>query len=140
MLLFLLAAGFSFSAFAAAPAFQSGIWETTYKMEASGMPFAMPAINFTKSACLNASNYVPDVSQPGQECVVNPGIVSANMVTWTIQCKTQGGSIEGQGKANFHDDRLDGAIDAKLISPANPGLAVSYRYTFDGKRIGTCSK
>lgn len=124
----------------AAPSFQEGIRETEYRMEASGLPFAMPVIGYTKSACLTASNYIPDASQSGQECKVTRSSVDANTLTWALYCQAREGAIDGQGKVSFHDDRLEGTIEATMMSAASPGTSLRYRYTLNGKRVGSCAK
>jgi hypothetical protein len=136
----LLLAGSTGTALAAGPDFKEGEWGVSYKMEVVGMPFPMPPITSKKTMCLDKNNYVPDNSQQGQECKVSDQKVSGNTVTWTMRCRAQERTIEGQGKITYKGDRYDGAMDAKLLSADSQGPAVGYKYTMQGQRLGACGK
>ncbi len=136
----LLLAGCAGAAFAAGPDFKEGEWGVSYRMEVVGMPFPMPPITARKTMCLDKNNYVPDNSQQGQECKVSDQKVNGNTVTWTMRCRAQERTIEGQGKITYKGDRYDGVMDAKLISADNQGPAVGYKYTMQGQRLGVCGK
>ena len=128
------------AAAAAGPDFKEGQWNVSYQMEVTGMPFAMPPITAKKTMCLDKNNYVPDNSQPGQECKVSDQQVNGNTVTWVMHCRAQERTIEGQGKITYKGDRYDGVMDAKLLSADNQGPAVGYKYTMQGQRLGACAK
>jgi len=128
------------TAAAAGPDFKEGQWNVSYQMEVTGMPFAMPPITAKKTMCLDKNNYVPDNSQPGQECKVSDQQVNGNTVTWVMHCRAQERTIEGQGKITYKGDRYDGVMDAKLLSADNQGPAVGYKYTMQGQRLGACAK
>jgi hypothetical protein len=134
----LLAAGTAASA--AAPDFKEGDWGTNYRMEVIGMPIPMPPISVKKSACLTKSNYIPDNSQPGQDCQVSDQKVSGNTVSWTMRCKAKEGTIEGKGKITYKGEHYDGVMDTKLSSPDNSRPPIQYRYTMEGERLGACAK
>ena len=136
----ILLAGVTGTAFAAGPDFEEGEWSVSYRMEVVGMPFPMPPITARKTKCLDKDNYVPDNSQPGQECKVSDQKVNGNTVTWTMRCRAQQRTIEGQGKITYNGDRYDGVMDAKLISDDNQAPAVGYKYTMQGQRLGACDK
>jgi hypothetical protein len=90
--------------------------------------------------CLDKNNYVPDNSQQGQECKVSDQKVNGNTVTWTMRCRAQKRTIEGQGTITYKGERYDGVMNAKLVSSDNPGTPVSYQYTLLGQRLGPCGK
>ncbi len=136
----ILLAGSSGAAYAAAPDFKAGEWNVNYQMEVTGMPFTMPPITAKKTMCLDKNNYVPDNSQPGQDCKVSDQKVNGNTVTWTMRCRAQERTIEGQGKITYQGDRYDGVMNAKLISTDTPGTPVGYQYTMQGQRLGACGK
>ncbi|MEK7304070.1 MAG: DUF3617 family protein [Pseudomonadota bacterium] len=135
----LLAAGTG-TAYAAGPNFKEGEWSVSYQMEVVGMPFPMPPITARKTMCLDKNNYVPDNSQQGQECKVSDQKVNGNTVTWTMRCRAQERTIEGQGKITYKGERYDGVMDAKLISADYQSPAVGYQYTMQGQRLGACGK
>ena len=139
-ILTLLLAGSPGTVFAAGPDFKEGAWDVSYRMEVVGMPFPMPPITARKTMCLDKNNYVPDNSQQGQECKVSDQKVNGNTVTWTMRCRAQQRTIEGQGKITYKGDRYDGEMDAKLISDDNQGPAVGYKYIMQGQRLGACGK
>ena len=126
--------------FAAAPDFKEGEWGVNYRMEMVGMPFPMPPIDVKKTACLDKKNYVPDNAQPGQECKVSDQRVSGNTVTWTMRCRSQERTIEGQGTITYKDkgELYDGDMNAKIISTDNAAPAISFKYVMQGKRLGVC--
>ena len=139
MLFAVIAIGAVSTAFAAAPDFKEGEWGVNYRMEVIGMPFPMPPINTKKTMCLTKNNYVPDNSQQGQDCKVSDQKVSGNTVTWTMRCQTKEGKVEGKGKITYKGERYDGAMDAEMISSANPDMPMRYKYTMNGQRLGACS-
>ncbi|HWR88477.1 MAG TPA: DUF3617 family protein [Acidiferrobacterales bacterium] len=139
-ILTLLLAGSTGTAFAAGPDFKEGAWDVSYRMEVVGMPFPMPPITARKTMCLDKNNYVPDNSQQGQECKVSDQKVNGNTVTWTMRCRAQQRTIEGQGKITYKGDRYDGEMDAKLITVDYQSPVVGYKYTMQGQRLGACGK
>jgi hypothetical protein len=136
----LLCVVISGTAYAAGPNFKEGEWSVSYQMEVTGMPFQMPPISSKKTMCLDKNNYVPDNSQPGQECKISDQKVNGNTVTWTMICRAQERVIEGQGKITYKGEHYDGVMTAKMISTDTPTTPVSYKYTMQGQRMGACSK
>jgi hypothetical protein len=136
----MLLAGGSGAAFAAGPDFKEGEWGVSYRIEVVGMPFPGPPITARKTMCLDKNNYVPDNSQQGQECTVSDQKVNGNTVTWTMRCRAQKRTIEGQGTITYKGERYDGVMGAKLISADSQAPAVGYQYTMQGQRLGACGK
>ena len=128
--------------FAAVPDFKAGEWGVNYRMEMVGMPFPMPPINVKKTMCLDKQNYIPDNTQQGQDCTVRDQKANGNTVTWTMHCRSQGTTIEGQGTITYKDkgERYDGEMNAKMLSADNAGPAMSYKYVMQGQRLGACGK
>jgi hypothetical protein len=91
-----------------------------------------------KTTCLNQKNYVPDTSQPGQDCKVRDTQVKGDTVTWSTLCQTEQGTIETQGRVTYQGDRYQGTMDATMVSKGNPGQPLRYRYNIEGKRLGAC--
>lgn len=84
------------------PNFKEGKWEISTEIEMEGMPMSMPAIKHTQ--CMSKDDYVPQNSQPGQECEITETKISGDTVTWTIKCKGQGGEMKGAGKITYKGD------------------------------------
>ena len=123
---------------AAGPDFKEGEWDISYRMEMVGAPFPMPPMTVRKTMCLNQKNYVPDTSQPGQDCKVRDTQVKGDSVTWSTVCKTEQGTIESRGQVTYQGDRYQGIMDATMVSKGNPGQSLRYRYHMEGKRLGNC--
>jgi hypothetical protein len=123
---------------AANPNFKEGEWDVSYRMELIGGPFPMPPMTVRKTTCLNQKNYVPDTSQPGQDCKVRDTQVKGDTVTWSTLCQTEQGTIETQGRVTYQGDRYQGTMDATMVSKGNPGQPLRYRYNIEGKRLGAC--
>jgi hypothetical protein len=136
-ILLVVAAG---TANAAGPDLKEGKWNVSYQMEVSGMPFQMPPIKSEKTMCLDKDNFIPDNSQPGQDCKISDQKVNGNVVTWTMSCRAQDKVIEGQGKITYKGTHYDGVMNAQLLSTEASGSAVSYKYSMQGQRVGACSK
>lgn len=136
----ILFAGSTGLAQAAAPDFKAGEWAQSYQMEVSGMPFQMPPITAKKNLCLDKNNFVPDNSQPGQDCKISDQKVNGNTVSWTMRCRVQERTIEGDGQITYKGDHYDGVMEARLVSADSQGPGVRYKYTMQGKRIGDCKK
>jgi len=127
------------AAMADTPKFKEGEWGTRYTMEVVGAPFPMPPITVKKTACLTSKNFVPDNSQPGQNCQISDTRVSGNTVSWKMTCKTAQGQIEGNARIKFADARYDGTMDSRLVNTDGvPSL--TYRYGMEGQWLGPCGK
>jgi hypothetical protein len=134
----LVLAGLTGIAQAAAPNFKEGQWETSYSMEVVGMPFKMPPITARNNVCLDQQNYVPDASQPGQECKVSNTRVNKDTVSWTLTCRSPQGTVNAEGRITYKGDRYDGSMDARLVSEGSSAQPIQYKYTMEGKRLGPC--
>jgi hypothetical protein len=113
------------------PDMQEGEWEITSKMEMQGMPMEMPTMKHTQ--CLTEEDFVPQSSQPDQECEFSEVNVTGNTVTWTMQCDSQDGQMEGVGKMIYRGNSFEGTIKM-TTSPENMEMT-SY---IKGHRIGDC--
>ena len=113
------------------PNMREGKWEITTKMEMPGMPMSMPPVKNTQ--CLTKKDLVPQNSQPGQECTVSQTKVTGNTVTWTVQCKGQGGDMKGTGEMTYSGDSLKGTIKIPM-----PQANMEMTNHITGRRIGDC--
>ena len=110
---------------------QEGKWEITTKVEMPGMPTNMPPNKHIQ--CLTKNDLVPNNSQQGQECKITQTKIAGNTVTWTIQCKSQGEEMKGNGKITYSGNSLEGTIKM-IMSQANMEM-ISH---ISGNRIGDC--
>ena len=71
------------------PDIREGQWEITTKVEIPCMPTNMPPMK-TKQ-CLTDKDFVPENSQPGQECSFPETKITGNKVTYKRECKGKQG-------------------------------------------------
>jgi len=76
----ILLATVSFSLAGSKPNVKAGKWEVTTRMEMPGMQMNMPPMTHTQ--CITENDYVPQTSQPGEECKITKTRVSGDTVTW----------------------------------------------------------
>jgi hypothetical protein len=113
------------------PNIQEGMWEITSKVEMPGMPMEMPPVTYTQ--CLTKEDLVPQSSQPGEECKITQTKVTGNTVTWTMQCKGQGGTMAGTGSVTYSGTSFEGTI--KMTMPESNMEITSH---ISGHRVGDC--
>jgi hypothetical protein len=127
----ILFAAISISFAGSVPNIQEGMWEITSKVEMPGMPMEMPPMKYTQ--CLTKEDLVPQSSQPGEECKITQTKVTGNTVTWTMQCKGQGGTMTGTGSVTYSGTSFKGTI--KMTMPESNMEMTSH---ISGHRIGDC--
>ena len=115
----------------AVPDMREGKWEITTRVEIPGMPTNMPPTKTTQ--CLTKKDLVPENSQPGQECRFPETKVTGNKVTYSMECKGQGGEMKGAGEITYSGDTFKGTM--KMQMPHANMEMVSH---MEGKRIGGC--
>ena len=113
------------------PNLKPGKWEVTTRMEMPGMQMNMPTMTHTQ--CITENDYIPQTSQPGEECKITKTKVSGDTVTWTIHCRGQGGEMNGTGSVTYRGDSFEGKV---TMSMAPSGMSMTI-YT-NGRRIGEC--
>ena len=126
-----LLATVSFSFAGSKPNIKPGKWEVTTRMEMPGMQMNMPAMTHTQ--CLTENDYIPETSQPGEECKITKTKVSGDTVTWNMHCRGQGGEMNGTGIVTYRGDSFEGKI---TMSMAPSGMSMTIYTT--GRRIGEC--
>ena len=113
---------------------QEGKWEITTVMQVPGMPTNMPQMKNTQIQCLTKKDFIPQSSQPGQECKITDKKIVGSTVTWTMVCKNQGGEMKGTGKITYKGDTFEGTM--KMLIPRQGDMEItSY---ISGRRIGNC--
>jgi len=113
------------------PDMQEGKWEITSKMEVPGMPMEMPSVKNTQ--CLTKEDFVPQSSQPGQDCKFSQVNVTGNTVTWTMLCNSQGDEMKGVGEMIYRGNSFEGTI--KMTSSQSNMEMTNH---IKGHRIGDC--
>ena len=109
---------------------QDGQWEITTRVEMPGIPVQIPPM--TVSQCITQKDLIPPSEQPDSECTVTSNQISGNTVTWSIECKGEGGNTRGDGQITYHGDRFEGSM--KMSMPE--GMSMTNHMS--GKRIGPC--
>ncbi len=113
---------------------QEGKWEITTKMQVPGMPPNMPQMQSTQIQCLTKKDFVPQNSQPGQECKITQKKIVGSTVTWTMVCKNPGGEMKGTGKVTYKGDTFEGTM--KMLIPQQGNMEVTNHVS--GRRTGSC--
>jgi len=109
---------------------QEGQWEITTRVEMPGIPVQIPPM--TVSQCITQKDLIPPSEQPDSECTVTHNQINGNTVTWSIECKGEGGNTRGDGQITYHGDRFEGSM--KMSMPE--GMSMTNHMS--GKRIGPC--
>ena len=117
-----------------------GMWETTYKMEMSGMPPEMAAMMQQQPKiereCVKDNNIDFSPDDMAEECSFKSTRHSASKVSWEIECKGQNGTSTGQGEVNFNGDTASGWFEMNM--QGGPMGPMKIRNVFQGKRTGPC--
>ena len=116
-----------------------GMWETTLKMEVTGMPPEMAAMMErppkVEKECIKDRNYDFNPGDDASGCTFNQKRHSDKKLSWDISCNAQGGNAKGHGEANFNGDSVTGWFEMNMQGPGGP---MTMRHSFDGKRVGSC--
>ena len=126
-----LLATVSFALAGSKPNVKPGKWEVTTRMEMVGMQMNMPPMTHTQ--CITENDYVPQTGQPGDECKITKTNVSGDTVTWTMNCRGEGGEMNGTGTVTYRGDSFKGEIS---MSMAPSGMSMTLHT--NGRRIGEC--
>jgi hypothetical protein len=113
---------------------QEGKWEITTQMRVPGMPVNMPPMKNTQIQCLTKKDFVPQSSQPGQECEITEKKIIGSTITWTMVCKNPGGEMKGTGKVTYKGDTFEGTM--KMLMPQQDNMEVTSHVS--GRRTGSC--
>ena len=113
---------------------QEGKWEITTQMKMPGMPTNMPQMKNTQIQCLTKKDFVPQSSQPGQECKITDKKIVGSTVTWTMVCKNPGGEMKGTGEITYKGNTFKGTM--KMVMPQQGNMEVTSHIS--GRRIGNC--
>lgn len=116
-----------------------GMWETTYKMEVSGVPPQMAEMMQeppkVERECVKDNNIDFSPDDMAKECSFKTTRHNASKVSWDIQCQGQNGNSTGHGEVNFNGDSSSGWFEMKMQGPTGPMMI---RNDFQGKRTGPC--
>jgi len=117
-----------------------GMWETTSKMEVSGMPPEMAAMMQkpprVEKECIKNRNYDFKPGKDTKGCSFQTKRQSSKKLTWEISCNGEAGNASGSGEANFNGDTVSGWFEMNM--PGGPAGPVKLRHTYESKRIGSC--
>lgn len=120
---------------ASGPPMQEGRWEISTEVEMPGMPEDMAMQSFKHTECLTGDNFVPRNSKgsgSGGECEINDVRISGNTVSWTMQCDTGQGTMNGEGSITYNGDTFEGTMKTVMS-----GMEIN-QY-LQGRRIGDCN-
>ncbi len=109
---------------------QDGLWQITTVTEMPGVPFEIPPMTFNQ--CITQQELVPQLEQPGGDCILSDTQISGNTVTWSVVCKGEGGSSRGDGKVTYQGDRFEGDMTMSM----DGGMQMNNH--MKGIRLGAC--
>jgi len=117
-----------------------GMWETTSKMEFTGVPPEMAAMMQQppeiEKECVKDRNYEFNPGDNAQGCEVKSTRHSDKKASWDIVCNHEGGKSTGHGEVNFEGDKMHGFSDMEMS--AGPMGPMKMHHTFESKRVGSC--
>jgi hypothetical protein len=117
-----------------------GMWETTYKMEVSGVPPQMAAMMQqepkVERECVTGKDIDFSPDDMAKECTFKSTRHSANKVSWDIKCSGEGGNSTGKGEVNFNGNTTSGWFEMNM--QGGPMGPMKIRNVFEGKRTGPC--
>ena len=97
-----------------------------------GVPGDMAKRTFKRTECLTKENYVPQGSKvggSGRECEISDVRVSGDTVSWTMQCNTGQGTMNGEGSITYYGDTFEGTMNSVMS-----GMKLTQHP--QGKRVG----
>jgi hypothetical protein len=116
-----------------------GMWETTYKSKATGLPAEAAAMmglgTKVEKNCVKDKTYVVDDETQEKGCTLNSKRHSDKKLSWDRKCSGNTGSTSEHGEINFNGNTVSGTIEMKMKGPNGPA---SIHTTFEAKRIGPC--
>ena len=117
--------------------FKPGKYQTTVKMEMSGVPGGMPGgmPAQTSTQCLNDKNPVPASSPDAQGCKMSNLKTRGNTVSYTIECDQKDMQGKSTGEITYKGDSFEGTTKT-VMGPEAGGMTVIT--VIKGKRIGNC--
>ncbi|MFP4036958.1 MAG: DUF3617 domain-containing protein [Desulfobacteraceae bacterium] len=86
--------------------------------------------------CLTEDNYVPRGSKAGGfggDCEIRDVRITGDTVSWTMQCNTGQGEMNGEGSITHNGDTFEGTIKTSMS-----GMEMTQH--LQGRRIGECEK
>ena len=96
------------------------------------MAFTMPPSKHTQ--CITAEDLVPQAKQGNDKCQVIDQTIDGNVVTWQVNCESEGGTMDSQGTITYHGDSFEGTVVTKGSQMPS---AMTQKMT--GKHIGACN-
>lgn len=127
----------SIAAYAGEYDFKPGLWETTSKMEVTGMPkemaAMMPTSPITEQNCMSENDIL---FNSDKECKYDKKKISSKKIQFDMTCNTPNGEEKGKGEINFNDTRVNGWFEMTTRGPMGP---MKMKSTFTAKYVGACN-
>lgn len=134
--LFLLFGSFFLAAQAqAAPNMKDGMWEITTKVEIPNMPMPIPPTRHTQ--CLTIKDAIPQQQVKNNDCKMNSVKSESDSISWSMQCHTKEGALDGTGKVTYKGDSMDGVMTMNIKDSRQGAMQMIYRMS--GKYLGACN-
>lgn len=116
------------------PEISEGLWEFTIRYDVMGVPYR--SAPYMDTRCITDADPIPRIERPGHECTATADDHLGRIVSWAINCSSDGEMVQGMGRMSYRRDRADGNVFMQALGPnAAPQPVV---FTISGRRLGNC--
>lgn len=117
----------------AGPDLEEGMWEISTEINMPGMAMKIPPMVYRQ--CLTTDDIVPKQGPAGQEiCSYSTPKIKGNTVSWSVECKSPGGTTVSEGEITYRGRTFDGSITMAMTG----AIDMSGTNALSGRRIGEC--
>ena len=111
----------------------AGKWRTTVT---TSNPFLPAPMTNTRTECRQETAFDPsEMMKQATDCTVRDQRIDGNLLTFTMECRADGGALTGKGRYRLDGDRMEGGMDMTMDVG---GQAMNINLTFTGERLGDC--
>ena len=113
---------------------EPGMWEVTTTMNSSMFP--QPRVQ-TSQECIKDAQISPKDLAPDDDdsCSMSDVNVSGDSLSWSMQCNTPGGTMEGSGNFTSAGDSGSGNMQMNMNIE---GQSLNMEIVWKGRRTGSC--
>jgi len=115
-----------------------GMWESTAKIEVTGMPPELAAMmkhdDTVDKECIKDNKY--DFKKDLEGCEVTTVKENKNVASYKVKCDKEHGNSTGNIEFHYNGDKVSGTIEMNVQQgPAGPMMM---KTIISGRRVGSC--